>query len=479
MPDTSLSSTRAYPAVSGRQQSVDRLVRDTDDLRRALTLAALTSSPLNARLAARLLVDSPITIPAGVPLCQINGGNTFGVDLAGDVSSVFQLEGAQTELLLGDSYVRSARGYVANSLVAFVDADNVVNDAISPLRVRNVDVDSVTYLLDPAGHWSRVSVVDLRTPSGAQVAISDADGGSIRSCNFLSVLGQVSVTLHEDQGSGYNNFTNVGTADNAGAVTSTGGDGEPNTFIGCSFTTIAIRPVDLYFGFDRFRSDPSFGIFVEDDFIGSPSSLTGSSFGELAWRLDNSGTGAAISTSTATDGSHVGVWSIATGSTSTGRCAFNLATSGIVLGGGRAECEWLVQVPALSTVVDEFVCRVGINDTSNGTNSDAVDGVYFVYDRATNGANWQARTSSASSRTTVDTGVAVTAGAWVKLRAVVNAAATSVSFFVDNALVATITTNIPVTGTCLLARIDKTAGTNTRTLLTDYVTFSTVFSTPR
>ena len=92
---------------------------------------------------------------------------------------------------------------------------------------------------------------------------------------------------------------------------------------------------------------------------------------------------------------------------------------------------------------------VGFYDS---TTANQVDAVSFVYDEggvstgSTASANWQVVTSSNSTRTWTTTTTAVGAGTWVKLGIIVNAAGTSVGFYINGTLVATHTANIP-TGT--------------------------------
>jgi SO2946-like, C-terminal domain len=125
-----------------------------------------------------------------------------------------------------------------------------------------------------------------------------------------------------------------------------------------------------------------------------------------------------------------GVWTI---------CAEN--GSNILLQGG-----WDVELGIRITYTTEFgvngnsvVTRAGWGD--QGGTADFVDGVYFEYNPAVS-ANWFRCTSSNSVRTKTDTGVAATNN-FVAFRFVVNAAATSIEFFIDGTSVGSNTTNIP------------------------------------
>ncbi len=76
----------------------------------------------------------------------------------------------------------------------------------------------------------------------------------------------------------------------------------------------------------------------------------------------------------------------------------------------------------------------------------------------------------------------VNAGAFIKLRIVVNANASSVEFFIDNTLVATHTTNIPSGNTKRLSvrnYIQKSVGGTQRQLILDYIKLQQTFTTAR
>lgn len=77
----------------------------------------------------------------------------------------------------------------------------------------------------------------------------------------------------------------------------------------------------------------------------------------------------------------------------------------------------------------------------NGTAGDPTNGIYF---RSTNGGNWLAVCRVSSVETATDTGIALAAlGTFQETYLEINAAGTSVRFFIGQTLVATVTTNIP------------------------------------
>jgi hypothetical protein len=186
-----------------------------------------------------------------------------------------------------------------------------------------------------------------------------------------------------------------------------------------------------------------------------------------------SGAGAAI-TQTAESGAY-GVAQLTTGTTTTGR-ACSISASIVRLGDGSARYDSILRIPTLDDLVDTFIVIAGIGGTSTGEHA---NGCYFAYDR-TIGTNWQCKTSSSSVRTTADSGVAVTTS-YVRLTVIVNAAGTSVAFYINGVLVATITTNIPTLAATfnISAGIFKSAGANARTVLCDRQSFKKDFATPR
>ncbi len=202
--------------------------------------------------------------------------------------------------------------------------------------------------------------------------------------------------------------------------------------------------------------------------------------GNLAWTSTVSGTGAANTLVTTNQGSNqVGIVQFTTGTTATGRAALALAPTSQFFGGGVAMFEMLVRIPTLSVVAQEYIIRLGFGDLVTG--ADHVDGIYFEYNRLTN-VNWLLKTANNSVRTSTDSTVAVAAGAWIKLKAIVNNNGTNVDYYINGTLVGSVTTNIPTTvarvsGPTLI--IVKSAGTTGLTMLVDYFKFSQVFTTPR
>ena len=159
-------------------------------------------------------------------------------------------------------------------------------------------------------------------------------------------------------------------------------------------------------------------------------------------------------------------------------------------GGGTWVFETSICVETLSTSLERFRFISGFGNAA--TNLAESNGTFFTYDEGAtqNGTaatpNWQTQTCNASVRTLTTTSVAVTAGAWTKLRIEVNAAASSVAFYINGTLAATHTTNIPKwlaannpRGFNVKQSIVKTIGTTTRSVFCDYFGYENVLTTPR
>lgn len=209
--------------------------------------------------------------------------------------------------------------------------------------------------------------------------------------------------------------------------------------------------------------------------------LSATSVGALNWTSTVSGTGAANTiVSTNATSNNPGITQFSTGTTATGRAALGLGTVGFFFGGGVATFEMLVNLPTLSTAAQEYVARIGLGDLVTG--ADHVDGVYFEYDRLVNGVNWRLKTANNSVRTNTDSTVAVVAASWIKLKIVVNAAGSLVTYYINGTSVGTVSTNIPVTVARACAPtviLSATAGTTAKTMLMDYYFLEQVFTTPR
>lgn len=186
--------------------------------------------------------------------------------------------------------------------------------------------------------------------------------------------------------------------------------------------------------------DPSLDSPLWDDWIGD-------AVGRLRWLDADSGTGVSQTTLTNADTRRHGILELATGTTNGGIAARTLGgvtsgafTSGYKLGGGLLYQEWLVYLPALATVTDDYRFDAGLVASTSLT----PDQVKIQYNRATSGANWQLITQAASTTTTTDTGIAVAAATWTAIGFLSNAAGTSVQPYINRVAAGSPSvTNIP------------------------------------
>jgi hypothetical protein len=94
------------------------------------------------------------------------------------------------------------------------------------------------------------------------------------------------------------------------------------------------------------------------------------------------------------------------------------------------------QIP--DAVENNFLVMVGLGNTVGSATTEHSNGIYFYASNAS--PNWQCKTAKAGVRTTTGSGIAVT-NTMTKFRAV--GTSSQIQFFINDALVATHTTNIP------------------------------------
>ena len=139
-----------------------------------------------------------------------------------------------------------------------------------------------------------------------------------------------------------------------------------------------------------------------------------------------------------------------------------------LFGAGEYTFEGDFMLGALSTAVEEFQIHIGYSDNAWGL---SVDGVGFLYDRTVS-VNWQGRNSNNGVVSLLDTGIAVVAGAWTRLKIIVNAAGTLSSFYINDVLVGTLNANIPIVAGrefSHMVNMLKTVGATERWMICDWI----------
>lgn len=147
--------------------------------------------------------------------------------------------------------------------------------------------------------------------------------------------------------------------------------------------------------------------------------------------------------------------------------------------GGSITYETALVIYALSNGTTRFRIDAGMI-AEIAPSSSIANGCYFTYSDTINSGNWQFNCTTASSTTSVDTGIAASTS-WVKLGFVMNAAGTSVQAYVNgSAAGSAITTNIPTgNGVTFVWQINKTVGTGVAQFTIDYLKFLDVLTSAR
>jgi len=180
------------------------------------------------------------------------------------------------------------------------------------------------------------------------------------------------------------------------------------------------------------------------------------------------------------------LYGLATGTTTNGEARVT-TNNYFIASVGKKRAESKVSVNTLSTSMERYVCSVGYHTAGV---LDQHSAMYFLYDEggvstgSTASPNWQCVCANGGIRTFVTTSVPVTdtsSGAMQKLRIDDDGTGANVKFYIDDVLVATITTNVPTSVNSLAntGRILKQAGTTQRVLYVDYMQMQEKFNTPR
>ena len=200
------------------------------------------------------------------------------------------------------------------------------------------------------------------------------------------------------------------------------------------------------------------------------------------WQSKSAGIGAGTSVSNFVTGNKIGYANALTGTTATGSAGTGFSNNAIGIGNGQIIIETSLMIPTLSTLAERFAVFNGLMNFSNYANPS--NAIFFYYDEGgmlpTASPNWKCYTVRSLTRTATITSIPVTLNQWYKLKIIVNADASSVAFYIDNNLVATHTTNIPLNiGYSFDSIIQKSTGLTSRTMQMDYSAISQTFTTPR
>ena len=229
---------------------------------------------------------------------------------------------------------------------------------------------------------------------------------------------------------------------------------------------------------------PSYESFFFDDF--------NSNGADTLWYTGDSqgGNGILLYPNATTSGKEIGVLQISTGGSPTGSTVINKQLNGTVLGNGTCYLEWRVALPTLSTSNQQFTFRCGLGDASVGggvPEATPTTGIWFEHSGTAISPTWIINAATSSNVTSYPTTQVIAQGVYYRLGILVDAAADSVSYYVNDVLVGVssgtnpITTNIPTTAqpVGIFAHIIKSSGTTARTALLDYATHHYVYTSQR
>lgn len=184
---------------------------------------------------------------------------------------------------------------------------------------------------------------------------------------------------------------------------------------------------------------------------------------------------------TGVDKDHPGIYSLSTGASAsaTGYMRVGNSSGTMMIGGGVIVYEQVVKIPALSDGAQTFTAHFGFSEGSYGASFSGNHHIKFIHDNTS--ANWQTTVKNNGTQTLTASSTAVTTG-WTKLRIVVNATASSVSFFVNGTELSSspMTMNIPDNTDAMSFGwgITKSFGTTARTIDTDYVYYYQKLTNP-
>jgi hypothetical protein len=205
-----------------------------------------------------------------------------------------------------------------------------------------------------------------------------------------------------------------------------------------------------------------------EDFYG-----TGVNIGTYAWRTGSTGgAGAAVSPNPGVDSAHPGTVQLITGTSAAGTAYIQMGSNGtgnpLIVGGGAITFIWVIKLSNLSDGTNTYQVNIGLTDRTNA--SAPFYGIYFFYNDTGALPNWYRVTNNAGSITQTDTTVAANTN-WTTLRVDINAAATSITYYINGVNVGSNVANIPTNSLSPYLNIIQSAGASSRSLTSDLFYF--------
>ncbi len=309
-----------------------------------------------------------------------------------------------------------------------------------------VDANGFVELVGGGGSPAYISTnVDNNTPPGTNPVVADGSG-QITVGGAAVAAHSVPVDIHSRAANAYNVEVQYASAAGSTTATSSGICHFDNT----DFAVDANGFVTFTGGSSGPTPEFILGnLFFWDDFISGGH--TQNTMQLLGWQGTNAEWGNL-------DNEHPGV--LIAGGGGTTRIINNGSETNnghIKVGGGEITLIWVIKQGALASS-GSYTQRVGFFDALGTINN----GIYFQYTDTANSGAWQLITKNGGSTTTANSADTVTTD-WTALKIVVNAAGTSVSFFVDDVECANspVATNIPTGGLYIGYDFTRTTDNNT------------------
>lgn len=213
--------------------------------------------------------------------------------------------------------------------------------------------------------------------------------------------------------------------------------------------------------------NPDLSTRLVTDFLDGISSSYSNSAGYLV--AQSNGVFSTTTSDTETSLNAAGVAHLGFSSSASAFTALIHGTSSFILGTFQVYRRARLRLGALSDGSNHYTATMGVMRNAN-TTMPATEGVFFRYSHDVNSGKWQAVCVSDSTETATDTGITADTSYHI-FEITVNQAGGSVSFEIDGAVVATVTTNIPTESAEQVSsayQIWRTAGSITGGLRIDW-----------
>jgi hypothetical protein len=220
--------------------------------------------------------------------------------------------------------------------------------------------------------------------------------------------------------------------------------------------------------------DPSKVIYF-DDFIGGIFNLSANfnnPNGTAYLQLGNSRLNTLIDGNAFSDAK--GVLSCETVTSTNSSGFLGALDMGVRVGDGDIIFENRIQIPTLSTSIERFEIRNGLDGR---TSFIPINSILIVYSDNINSGKFQIVRRVGGVETTQDTGITVVANQWYKIRIEVSTAGIS-TFFINGVNVGNIG-SLPTVGMGASFKWRKLTGTTNRNILIDYMYCKQTLNTPR